>query len=78
MGFYGAYKEFDYIKETKDDDIRKALIEVISSIDFREVKPDWNTMEVKFHDYLNGLPPTGPSAIAVKFEGKRRKKKVNG
>ena len=65
---FGEYKEFFYSPETKNEDIRGNLIELLSEIDFAEVVPDWNTMQVIFHDYLNGIDPAGPSVIAIRFE----------
>ena len=64
---YGVWKSFHYNHETKDDDIREKLIELLTEMDFTDVKPDWNTMKVIYHDYLYDIDPVGPSFIAIKF-----------
>lgn len=67
---YGDYKKFHYQTDRKNDDIKEKLIELITEMNLNGIDPDWNTMQVIFHDYLDGLHPWGPSTIAIKLKCK--------
>ena len=64
---YGDYRKIEIKEETRDAQIREKLIELIQGIDFTEIKPDWRTFKVFYHEYMYGYPPDGKSTIAIKF-----------
>ena len=70
---YGSFKEFYYSPETKDRDIRDKIIELLMEIPSEDCIPEWNTLQIIFHDYLDGIDPVGPSTVTIKYKGTQYK-----